>query len=168
MEPQRDPAHHPDLERCEVFAEQSATGELVLRLAGTWTLQNRFPPLEEVRKSLESITGVCAPSAPIGQIEPISAGAQETLQTATAGLNDARAAVQDTRGLIANVGGQVEPISTAAQGTLQEVQAAMAEARGLIANVDSQVEPISTEAQQALKIATAGIEEAHAAVRDKA
>jgi hypothetical protein len=48
----------PVLERCEVFAEQSATGELVLRLAGAWTLQNRIPALEEVRKSLESITGV--------------------------------------------------------------------------------------------------------------
>ncbi len=58
MEPQRDPAHQSDLERCEVFAEQSATGEFVLRLAGSWTLQNRIPPLEEVRKSLEPITGV--------------------------------------------------------------------------------------------------------------
>ncbi len=43
----------PVLERCEVSAAHSGAAELVLRLAGAWTLQNRIPPLDELRASIE-------------------------------------------------------------------------------------------------------------------
>ena len=48
----------PALEPCEVFAEPSGKGDLVLRLVGAWTLGNRIPPADEIRKSLESTAGV--------------------------------------------------------------------------------------------------------------
>ncbi|MEE8506258.1 MAG: ABC transporter permease [Kiloniellales bacterium] len=48
----------PVLERCEVSAARSGAGELVLRLAGAWTLQNRIPPLDELRASIEPTAGI--------------------------------------------------------------------------------------------------------------
>ncbi len=36
----------PVLERCEVSAARSGAGELVLHLAGAWTLHNRIPALD--------------------------------------------------------------------------------------------------------------------------
>ena len=43
----------PVLERCEVSAARSGAGELVLHLAGAWTLHNRIPALDELRESIE-------------------------------------------------------------------------------------------------------------------
>ena len=45
------------IEPCSVVAEPSGEGEVVLRLAGAWTLQNRIPSLEEVRGSIEATPG---------------------------------------------------------------------------------------------------------------
>ncbi len=53
----------PVFERCEVSATRSGAGELVLHLAGAWTLQNRIPsldelPLDELRESIEPDAGI--------------------------------------------------------------------------------------------------------------
>ena len=47
----------PVLERCEASATRSGVGELVLHLAGAWTLQNRIPALNELRESIEPAAG---------------------------------------------------------------------------------------------------------------
>ncbi len=43
----------PVLERCELSAARSGAGELVLHLAGAWTLHNRIPAFDELRESIE-------------------------------------------------------------------------------------------------------------------